>query len=325
MRVRITVVAAVWAAGLFLALSAHPANAGANGAVPPEPPPNAQIPNPQYGNLRLGSISASGAEEWTQITADSTGRMFVSLEPAQFAPDKDYDLDVYDAEGQNLLAHSTFTPQPGKPMGERVILNAQPGEVFWVRVFGKTTADYFADPSGNPGYLLAVSYGNFNRLLSAGQPVTALGPATAEAPAGVFTVTVPFTNNSPSVLRNFTAEINVLSGGNTLLNADGPRTGDGSVLLSLSNTALPSYVYSPTQEIPSLDPGETFTATFQIGLRTLSPFSLWVDVYGTRFEGSSVVNPAAARAQGMGPSFQFSFRPEAATETNYLYLPLLHH
>lgn len=326
-----SVAAAICAAGMLFVSSANPAFAGINGTIPSEPPPAdaPQIPNSLNGNLYWGSIATSGQAEWVKITADSTGRMFVSLEPTQYGPNKDYDLDVYAADAETLLARSTMTAKPDIPMGERLVLNAQPGEVFWARIYGKTANDFYEDPNGNPGYFLAVSYGNFNRLLTAGRPVTALGPAAAGAPAGVFTVTVPFTNNSSSELRDFTAEINVLSGGNTLLNSDGAPTGAGSVMRSIPNIDLPNYAYTTTEDLPGLRPGESFTATFQIGLQTRNQFSLWVDVYGTRFEGNTAVNPAAHEETGLGPSFQFSFRPDAqpngASQSSYLYLPLLSH
>jgi hypothetical protein len=90
------------------------------------------------------------------------------------------------------------------------------------------------------------------------------------AGSGVYTITAEFTNVSPQSLSSISFLVTVITQGNLLLNAAG---GPGGVdaRLPVPAGALGNGV---------LDPGESFTQVFEIGVVTVQPFSFFVDVLG---------------------------------------------
>ena len=127
------------------------------------------------------------------------------------------------------------------------------------------------------------------------------------APAGVYTISATFTNNTTdTTLSNIYFEVVELSNGNLLLNADGGPGGVGSRL----------SVTSPA----SLAPGESFTVDFRIGLASLSPFNFFVDAYGIT---SSTAVTSTVRGQNEG--FNFVVEEDEFEEQQQipLYLPMI--
>jgi hypothetical protein len=90
------------------------------------------------------------------------------------------------------------------------------------------------------------------------------------APAGVYSITGTFANNSSSPFTNLYFIVTQLTGGNLLLNADGGPGGVGA-RLSVPSAALGSDGV--------LIPGESFSQLFRIGLQQNQAFSFRVDLY----------------------------------------------
>ncbi len=112
-----------------------------------------------------------------------------------------------------------------------------------------------------------------NSLLSLSAVQTSFNPAPVpNAPAGVFSIAATFSNTSPTWIAGAAFRVNTLTNGNLLLNADGGPGGVGSPLtLDLSGVGNGDDF---------LDPGESFTQTFSIGLAVRAPFTFFVDLMG---------------------------------------------
>lgn len=100
-------------------------------------------------------------------------------------------------------------------------------------------------------------------------------------PAGVFTIQTTFTNVMTETYRNIFFKVEVLTGNNLLLNADGGPGGVGSTL-TIPNADLGSD--------GKLTPGESFQVSFEIGLAERKQFDFFVDLYGVNATGG--VNPS---------------------------------
>ncbi len=109
-----------------------------------------------------------------------------------------------------------------------------------------------------------------NDLLSLQNLTTSYNPADNRAPAGVYTITATWKNISSVDITDIHTVVMVLSGGHVLLNADGGPGGVGSIL-SVPPEALGDG---------TLQPGETFTLSYEIGLVRRERFNFFVDVYG---------------------------------------------
>ena len=96
------------------------------------------------------------------------------------------------------------------------------------------------------------------------------GTFPAESPAGVFTITATFENISGHIISDIFFEVDDLTGGNLVLNADGGPGGVGATI-SVPNSDLPSG---------ALDPTETFVVGLQIGLASPNPFTFFVNGFG---------------------------------------------
>ena len=108
--------------------------------------------------------------------------------------------------------------------------------------------------------------------LGSGQVSTAFSRTPCGgATAGTFTVTATFTNISADTLSNLVIQVNKLTGGNVLCNADGGPDGAGALF---TIPLLGSFTDS------QLSPNEAFTVAFQIGLQSFNPFQFVVDVLG---------------------------------------------
>jgi hypothetical protein len=86
-------------------------------------------------------------------------------------------------------------------------------------------------------------------------------------PAGTFTITATFTNTSDTALRFPFFTVTALSGDNRLLNADEGTQGVGATL-------------TPDVGDRVLDPGETVTVDFVIGLQVRERFTFFVNLFG---------------------------------------------
>jgi hypothetical protein len=88
-------------------------------------------------------------------------------------------------------------------------------------------------------------------------------------PAGTFTITATFINTSATPLRFPLFQVTEFSDGNLLLNADGGLGGVGAVL-------------TPQLDAQVLAPGESVTVDFLNGLQQRGPFTVFVDLFGSR-------------------------------------------
>ena len=133
------------------------------------------------------------------------------------------------------------------------------------------------------------------------------GTPEPNAPAGVFTISANFTNNTTdTTLSNIYFKVAELSRNNLLLNADGGPGGVGSII----------SVTSPA----SVAPGESFTIDFRIGLATRRSFSFFVDAFGLT---ASTASTSTVRGQGQG--FKFMVEADEFEEVQQipLYLPMI--
>ena len=90
-------------------------------------------------------------------------------------------------------------------------------------------------------------------------------------PAGTFTITGTFRNNSADDLFDLVFEVKSLTGGNVLCNADG---GPGGVGSTLTVPLVGGF------NDGKLVPGESVDVVFQIGLATRNRFTFLVDAFG---------------------------------------------
>ena len=102
-------------------------------------------------------------------------------------------------------------------------------------------------------------------------PVPSYDPSDARAPAGVFTITATWQNVSDASIFNMHAEIVILTGGNSVVNADDDVGVVGSIV-SVPVGALGADGI--------LSPHESFTQVYEIGLAVRQRFSIFVDVFG---------------------------------------------
>lgn len=93
---------------------------------------------------------------------------------------------------------------------------------------------------------------------------TAFDPDDDRAPAGVFTIESVFANVSTASISDIFFEVDTLTGGNEVLNADGGPGGEGSQI------SVPGEV----------DTNDNFGVDFEIGLQQASPFRFFVDAFG---------------------------------------------
>ena len=160
------------------------------------------------------------------------------------------------------------------------------------------------------GLDLMAPVSNLNAALGLASTSTSFsGEAQPDAPAGVFTISATFVNNTDDALRQIYFEVVTLTNNNLLLNADGGPAGVGARL------SVPGNALGPDA---TLTPGESFTVEFQIGLAVRAPFDFFVDAFGTGL--TETVNGAARTP---GSSIQFSMNPDSAeiNFTDFLYLP----
>ncbi len=87
---------------------------------------------------------------------------------------------------------------------------------------------------------------------------------------GTFQIFATFSNTSSDNLSGLYFDVVTLTGGNQLCNADSGAGGEGSSLSVTSALGVDGV----------LNPGESFTQSFDIGLASLNPFQFFVDVYG---------------------------------------------
>ncbi len=100
-------------------------------------------------------------------------------------------------------------------------------------------------------------------------------PFCGGTPSGTFTISATFTNNTTNIfLSGLFFEVDTLTEGNMLCNADGGAGGAGSILTVTSADLGGDGV---------LNPAESFTQDFDIGLASFSPFQFFVDAYGEPF------------------------------------------
>ncbi|MGQ3685931.1 MAG: choice-of-anchor Q domain-containing protein [Candidatus Loosdrechtia sp.] len=100
-------------------------------------------------------------------------------------------------------------------------------------------------------------------------------------PAGTFTITATFTNESSTPIQNPFFKVVELTSGNLLLNADGGAGGVGATL---------------TPDVGDdgvLSPGESFTAEFVIGLQERKRFRFFVDILGVEEAGETFASQVA--------------------------------
>jgi hypothetical protein len=106
-----------------------------------------------------------------------------------------------------------------------------------------------------------------------------------DAPKGVFTITATFQNISNHQLANLQFMVQNLAGsGNRVLNATGDGRKGSIIPVNLGDDRL-------------LNPGQSFTQAFQVGLISTEPFTLLVDAFGQDVSTTFTVftNPADRR------------------------------
>jgi hypothetical protein len=108
-----------------------------------------------------------------------------------------------------------------------------------------------------------------NGMVTQAPLITSFDPTPAPGgPAGTFTIRATFTNTSSASIGNPFFQVQELSGGNLLLNAD---FGAGGVGATLTPNVGPDG---------ALSPGEFMTVNFVIGLQERRRFTFFVDLLG---------------------------------------------
>ena len=100
---------------------------------------------------------------------------------------------------------------------------------------------------------------------------TAYNPFDGRAPGGVFTITATWRNSSAVSLFDLHADIAVLTGGSTVLNADDGSGVVGSIITVLDDALGADGILSP---------GESFTQFYEVGLAAPQSFSFFVNIIG---------------------------------------------
>ncbi|MEM8862293.1 MAG: hypothetical protein AAGD96_28590, partial [Chloroflexota bacterium] len=130
---------------------------------------------------------------------------------------------------------------------------------------------------------------------------------------GVFTIMATFKNVGDEPIQNISFEVAELSNGNTLLNSTNGELSVGA------------NVQIPGSELGSdavLAPGESFVATFEIGINQFRPFTLLVNAFGTIGEG-------VEGTIDLGWNYQMDSNPaapdaeETATTSTTIFLPFI--
>jgi hypothetical protein len=153
---------------------------------------------------------------------------------------------------------------------------------------------------------------NINNLLSLVKTKLTYNPRPVDnAPAGVFTISSTFKNKSSATLKDLFFKVKILTGGNVVLNADGGPAGVGAVI------SVPAGALGDNG---TLEPNETFTIAFKIGLKKHWPFLFFVDGYGVPL--SEVTGLAVLEAED---GFQFDVTEEQLATGSGLkiYLPII--
>jgi hypothetical protein len=91
------------------------------------------------------------------------------------------------------------------------------------------------------------------------------------APAGVCTIMLTVTNSTTVALRPLYFLVLTLTNKNLLLNADGGPDGAGATV------TVPAAALGADGK---LTPGDAFTLSFKVGLKSLTPYSFYADIYG---------------------------------------------
>jgi hypothetical protein len=131
------------------------------------------------------------------------------------------------------------------------------------------------------------------------------------APAGVFTIASTFKNRSSTPLRNLFFKVIILSGGNLVFNADGGPGGAGAIV------SVPAVALGPNK---TLDPGESFTAEFKIGLKKRLPFLFFADAYAVPMSG---VPGLTTLSEDKGFQFDVTEEHLQAAIAQTIYLPIM--
>jgi hypothetical protein len=150
-----------------------------------------------------------------------------------------------------------------------------------------------------------------NKHLLLAQMKTSYQPADPRAVAGVFTISARFTNVSNTTITNLWFKVKSLTGNHLLLNAEGGAGGVGATI-SVPVSALGAN--------GTLDPGESFTQVFEIGLTKREAFTFVVDSYGM------VMGRARDSAESDTADFRFEISEEefqTQVEQQWIYLPVL--
>lgn len=107
-----------------------------------------------------------------------------------------------------------------------------------------------------------------NQLISIDNLSTFYDSGDVRAGAGVYRITATFTNIGDRDLSDLVFEALFLTGSNVLLNADGGPAAQGATLSVPNDTFADGF----------LDPGESFSQRFEIGVATTQPFSFFVNI-----------------------------------------------
>jgi hypothetical protein len=110
---------------------------------------------------------------------------------------------------------------------------------------------------------------------------TSYAPGDWRAREGVFTIEATFTNISASSFFDVFFDVVTLTGGNEVQNADGGPGGAGAMVSVVLTDTTQTQQATQGNGDPSLDPGESFTVDFEIGLQTRQRFTFFVDAFGS--------------------------------------------
>lgn len=128
---------------------------------------------------------------------------------------------------------------------------------------------------------------------------------------GVFTINATFQNVGDEPIKGMSFVVSELSNGNALLNSTNGKLGAGA------SFPIPGADLG-TDEV--LAPGESFVATFEVGVNQFKPFTLLVNAFGSIGDG---VNGTI----DLGWNYMFNSNPVQASQANdgstSLYLPVV--
>jgi hypothetical protein len=258
-----------------------------------------------------GAISTTDNPTSFTINSDaSVTATFTQIPPAQFTL-------TLNTQGEGSV--SADPVQPTYSAGQAVTLTAtpSPGWVFtgWsggVSGAGNpATITISADTTVTATFAQAPPVTNVTSLLRLDRVRLSFGlTPNSNAPAGVLTLAVGLTNISSATIGNLFFRVTELTGGNVLLNADGGPGGEGATL-----TVPPQALGSDGL----LQPNESFTVQFRIGLQQFQEFSLAIEAFG-------LASGAEAGSVDESSRLRFTISNEelaSASEQKSLYLPSL--